>query len=109
MTGKLLLLNLGFLCIFSQAVFCDDNIVSESVKGVGNLVVETTKAVGNVLDTTVKTFNPDDGTGEGNKGYIIKSSDADEYSKKITQDITESEFSSQKYRGKLTTGAYTGK
>lgn len=96
-----------FFCV--TGAFCDDNVVSESVKSVGNLVVETTKAVGNVLETTAKTFDPDQNPQNGNKGYIIRDSDIDERSKEITQAVSEDKFSGQQYRGKLTTGAYNGK
>ncbi len=111
MTGKFIVLS-GILLLFvcMPGAFCDDdNVVSESVKSVGNLVVETTKAVGNVLETTAKTFDPDENTDEGNKGYIIRYSDSNKRSKEITQTVSEDKFSGQEYRGKLTTGAYNGK
>lgn len=110
MTGKYIVLSAVLTLFFCVAgAFCDDNVVSESVKSVGNLVVETTKAVGNVLETTAKTFDPDQNPAGGNKGYIISDSNTDERSKEITQAVSEDKFSGQKYRGKLTTGTYNGK
>ena len=106
MKNVIVLLIFG-LYVFNPA-FAEDDVVTESVKGVGNLVIQTGKSVGAVLETAVKTFNPE----EGNKGYVVgKPPVVEAKTEKATESVMEEDnkFSSQKYKGKLTLGTYEEK